>query len=172
VGPGPDAKLDTARPDGPADLAQNRDTVGNNTTFDACFADLPSPVGTQMIATKQSSDGRVRIRIALDTEDRMGTSGTYGWGLIRLAVEVDGEVTCMKERTNLKYTGSHHNCSDSATATSGSTTYSLKAPDRSTASITIDGAGAANGTWTLTDFTCTMAGALARPAGCRSGAPC
>lgn len=171
LGSGPDATLDTARPDGPADLAQNRDTGGNNTSFDACFADLPKPVGTQMIATKQSSDNRIRIRIALDTEDRMGTSGTYGWGLVRLALEVDGEVTCMKDRTSLKYTGSHHNCSDSATATSGSTTYTIKAPDRSQAQIIING-GTVNGTWSLTDSTCSMAGSLALPAGCRSGGPC
>ena len=171
VGPGPDAMMDSGRPDSPADLPQNSDT-GSTVALDACFADLPKAVGTQMVATKQTSDNRVRIRLALDTEDRMGTSGTYGWGLIRLAVEVDGEVTCIKDRANLKYTGSHHDCSDTATATSGSTTYSLRAPDRSSTSITIDGSGAANGTWTLTDTTCAMAGSLALPAGCRSGGPC
>jgi hypothetical protein len=169
VGSSPDAMVDSGRPDSPADRPQTTDT-GSTMTLDACFADLPKAVGAQMVATKQSSDNRVRIRIALDTEDRMGTSGSYGWGLIRLAVEVDGEVTCIKDRASLKYTGSHHNCSDKATATSGSTTYSLGAPDRSSTSITIAGSGAANGTWTVTDTTCSMAGSFT--AECRSGGPC
>jgi hypothetical protein len=125
-----------------------------------------------MIATKSTADGRVRMRIALDTEDRMGTSGTYGWYLIRLAVEVDGAVTCITDRSFLDYTGSHHNCSDTATATAGTTKYSITAPDRPTATLTIETDGATTGPYTLSDTACTMYWSAGAPITCRSGAPC
>jgi hypothetical protein len=121
-----------------------------------------------MVATKATADGRIRVRIALDTENRMGTSGTYGWGLIRLGVEVDGVVTCIKDRANLGYGGSHHNCSDTASATSGTTTYSFVAPDRSPAALTIKSGGTTTGPFTLTDTDCNYWG-LPR---CSSGGPC
>lgn len=172
-----DAKPDVA-PDGKLDLTAPDLPMGSETPLDvpsgsleACFAGLPAPVGMQMVATKSTSDARVRIRIALDTENRMGTSGTYGWGLIRLGVEVNGVVTCITDRANLKYSGSHHNCDDTATATAGATTYSIVAPDRPSATLTIQGNGTTTGPFTLDDQTCAMT-MSAGPVTCRSGGPC
>lgn len=140
-------------------------------TLDSCFADLPSPVGAQMVATKQSSDNRVRIRIAIDDENRVGTAGGTFWGFIRLAVEVDGDVTCIKDRASLNYTNTHHNCVDSATAISGSMTYSLTMPNRSPAEITIVNNTLTLGTWILTNNACTVATASrVIPNGCQVGA--
>jgi hypothetical protein len=175
-GSGPDAVADQARdlvaPDSPPDVPATNDgndaDVPTTGTLDDCFKGLPAPVGWQMVATKSTADGKVRVRIALDTEDRMGTSGTYGWGMIRLGVEVDGVVTCITNRANLGYQGSHHNCSDTASATSGTTTYSFVAPDRSPASLTINSNGTIMGPYTLTDTECTYWG-MPR---CGSGGPC
>jgi hypothetical protein len=176
---GKDAVADSADlgvPDSPADAAVDTskadgDGPGSG-TLDDCFQGLPAPVGLQMVATKATADGRVRIRIALDTEDRMGTSGSYGWGMIRLGVEVDGAVTCIQDRASLKYTGSHHNCSDKATATSGSTTYSFAAPDRPSATLTIESNGTSTGPYSLSDTACTMRNSTGTVLQCRSGGPC
>ena len=162
--------------DAAADLPLATDSVpedgAGSGTIESCFVGLPAQVGVQMIATKSTADGRVRMRIALDTEDRMGTSGTYGWGPIRLAVEVDGVVTCITDRSLLRYTGSLHNCGDTATATAGTTKYSITAPDRPTATLTIEADGATLGPYTLTDTACTMFWSAGAPISCRSGGPC
>jgi hypothetical protein len=174
-GDGKDAVADSTDlglPDGPADTSKADGDGPGSGTLDDCFQGLPAPVGAQMVATKATADGRIRVRIALDTEDRMGTSGTYGWGLIRLGVEVDGVVTCIKDRANLKYTGSLHNCSDKATATSGTTTYSFAAPDRSPATLTIQSNGTSAGPYTLSDTACTMRNSTGAVLQCRSGGPC
>jgi hypothetical protein len=171
-----DVAADVGGPDSPPDAPLVSDGVtadsGSTGTFDSCFVGLPAQDGAQMIATKSTADGRVRMRIALDTEDRMGTSGSLGWGLIRLAVEVDGIVTCITDRSALSYTASHHNCNDTATGKSGTTTYALTAPDRSTVTLTIDRNGTPAGPYTLTDTTCTMMWSPTVPLTCRSGGPC
>lgn len=171
-----DGLADLAQADGPPDAPSNADTtladVGSPVTLESCFVGLPAQVGVQMIATKSTADGRVRLRIALDTEDRGGTSGTLGWGLIRLAVEVDGDVACITDRSALRYTGSHHNCSDTATGKAGTTTYSLAAPDRATATLTIESNGSSVGPYTLTDTACAMWWSAGAQITCRSGGPC
>lgn len=172
---GLDTALDGIAADSPADTPLGTDAGGDTgpaMTLESCFVGLRAQVGAQMIATKSTADGRVRMRIALDTEDRMGTSGSYGWDLIRLAVEVDSVVTCMTDRTMLDYTGSHHNCSDKAIAQSGTATYTVAAPDRPTATLTIESNGTARGPYTLTDTTCTMSMSPGVPITCRSGGPC
>jgi len=171
---GADGTVDVGGADGPPDLPIGTDSTLDESsagTLESCFVGLPAQVGVQMIATKSTADRRVRVRIALDTEDRMGTSGTYGWGIVRVAVEVDGVVTCITDRGALRYTGSHHNCSDTATVTSGTTTYSFAAPDRPTATLTIDD-GASVGSYTLTDTTCSMSWSPGVPVTCRSGGSC
>ncbi len=177
---GPEAAVDlgadVGQPDGPPDAPMNADgalpDVGSATTLESCFAGLPAQVGAQMIATKSTADGRVRMRIALDTEDRGGTSGTYGWGLIRLAVEVDGVVSCMADRSALSYKPSHHNCNDTATGSSGTTTYAITAPDRPTATLTIESNGVTAGPYTLDDTACAMWWSAGAQITCRSGQPC
>lgn len=170
-----DATAEVGGADSPPDLPIGTDGTladGNSSgTLESCFVGLPAQVGVQMIATKSTADGRIRMRIALDTEDRMGTSGTYGWGIIRVAVEVDGVVTCITDRSVTRYTGSHHNCSDTATATSGATTYLFAAPDRPVVTLTIDN-GTPAGPYTLTDTTCTMSWSPGVPITCRSGGSC
>lgn len=171
-----DVSADVGEPDSPPDAPMSADMalpdVGSSSTLESCFVGLPAQEGAQMIATKSTADGSVRMRIALDTEDRMGTSGTLGWGLIRLAIEVDGVVTCITDRSALAYTTSHHNCSDKATGKSGTTTYALTAPDRPTVTLTIDRNGTTAGPYTLTDTTCTMMWSPGVPITCRSGGPC
>lgn len=171
-----DGPADADEPDSPADAPLNADSsfrdVGSTGTLESCFVGLPAQVGAQMIATKSTADGRVRMRIALDTEDRGGTSGTLAWGLIRLAVEVDGVVTCITDRSALHYSGSHHNCDDTATGKAGTTTYSLVAPDRATATLTIESNGSSAGPYTLTDTACAMWWSAGAQITCRSGAPC
>jgi hypothetical protein len=69
-------------------------------------------------------------------------------------------------------TGSHHNCSDTATAMSRTTTYSLTAPDRPTATLAIDSNGTTAGPYILTDTACAMLWSAGTPIACRSGGPC
>lgn len=152
---------DTAIPDGPASIS-----------LDDCFTGLPAPEGTQMVATKSSSNGRYRIRIALDTEDRFGTSGTIPWAMIRLGVEIDGIVTCITNRASLGYVVSHHNCDDTAAATLGTTSYALAAPDRSTTELTINNGVSTVGPIVLTDTACVMARPIGPSLQCSSGGPC
>jgi hypothetical protein len=171
-----DRTADAGGADGPLDAPMGTDSAPadgvSSSTLESCFIGLPAQVGAQMIATKSSADGRVRMRIVLDTEDRGGSSGTLAWGIIRLAVEVDGVVACITDRSALRYNGGHHNCSDTATAQSGTTTYSLVAPDRPTTTLTIESDGTTAGPYTLTDATCTMLWSIGTPITCRSGGPC
>jgi hypothetical protein len=50
-----------------------------------------------MAATKSTSDGHLRLRIAFDTMDMEGTSGVYPRALLRLGVERNGAVTCIAD---------------------------------------------------------------------------
>src|SRR4029079_7403402 len=78
-----------------------------------------------------SSDGKYRMRLALETADRGGTSGSYAWAAIRFALETpDGNVCVTDEAALAKaYAGSHHNCMDVLTVTSGGRTYRIDNPD-------------------------------------------
>lgn len=140
--------------------------------LDECFAGLPGRVGTQMLATKKSADGRIRVRIALDTADRGGTSGTMGWGLVRLGVELDGAVSCITQPSQLSYVGSHHNCLDKAGATAGAMTFELEDPDDGSTSLTVRKDGTVvHESVVLTDESCSSSTPIG-PQTCRSGGPC
>jgi hypothetical protein len=148
----------TTRDAGASDVALDAQTFDGtpSSSLDDCFAGLPKAVGMQLVATKSSADGRVRIRIALDTEHWVSTSGTFAWGLIRFGVEMDGAVTCITDRASLVYQGSHHNCADSATAIAGTTTYSMSAPEWEETSLTITTGGTSAGPYLLTSSSCAM----------------
>lgn len=165
-----DSDRDTGSVDtGAADLI-SRDTGvsdGNSgVTLDSCFADLPAAVGTQLIATKRNSSGTIRIRILLDTENRMGLG--YAWGLLRFGAEVNGRVTCITDRKQLNYIPSRHNCTDMASATAGTLRFNLDWPSVSPTRLNIfDGAVQTFGEM-VTDVSCTASG---RPS-CPSNGPC
>lgn len=162
VSPGKDASM--------ADAGADASIPGS--TLDDCFAGLPAPVGPQMLATKSSADGRLRIRIALDTMNMPGTPGTAPWKLIRLGVEMDGSVTCIADAADLAYTASHHNCADKASASAGTMAFNLTTPDRPNATLTArDGGNVVVDSVVLTDVTCTMRTSYG-PEQCRSGGPC
>jgi hypothetical protein len=170
VDPGRDAAIEPSKDASVADAAS--DAAAPGPTLDDCFAHLPSPVGTQMVATKSSSDGRLRLRIALDTMDMFGTSGTYPWALLRLGIERNGAVTCITDAAKLTYRGSHHNCDDKASAVAGMMAFDLTAPDRAMTSLTMRDSGAVvEDSVLLEDTTCTMSPSFG-PVECRSGGPC
>lgn len=142
-------------------------TGGNGGTMgsiDQCFAGLPPRVGVQQIDSKASADGRVRLRMALDSEGFAGLQTP--WQLIRFAIERDGVVTCVKDRSQLVYKSTHHNCLDTATVTAGSTKYELTRPNFVSAQISASGA-AALGTTTVQTTTCTNSSGQ-----CQRGGPC
>lgn len=178
VEPGRDAAVDAGRDAAiePSQDASAADAAGDasapGSTLDDCFAHLPAPVGTQMVATKSSSDGHLRIRIALDTRDMIGTSGTYPWALIRLGVDRRGTVACITDAAELTYSGSHHNCTDKASASARTMTFDLTAPDRSASSLTVrEGGTVVEDSVLLENTTCTMSSPFG-PVVCRSGGPC
>jgi len=71
----------------------------------------------------------------------------------------------------LGYGASHHNCGDTATASTVGTTYTIAAPDRPSATLTIEN-GASPGPFSLTDTTCTLVSPSGVQIACRSGGPC
>ncbi len=111
---------------------------GSDLTLDDCFVGLPEPVGTFQDATKESADGEYRMRLALETGDRFGTSGTSPWGPMRLAIETPAGVVCLDDAEVLAqgHTVTHHNCDDTLIVTVGTTRYEIANPD--TASDTVD----------------------------------
>jgi hypothetical protein len=100
-------------------------------TVDECFAGLRMLKGAMQDATSASADGKYRMRLALETADRGGTSGSYGWAAIRFALETPDGSVCVTDESALAkaYVGSHHNCMDVLTVTSGARTYVIRNPD-------------------------------------------
>lgn len=125
-----------------------------------------------MVATKRSADGRLRLRIALDTMGQFGTPGTMPWRLVRLGVEADEVVTCVREAAALTYVGSHHNCLDEAQASAGARTFELRGPDRSVTLFTVRlDAGTVHDFVELSNEDCSSLTPLGHEV-CRSGGPC
>lgn len=151
-------------------------TPGRN--LDECFAGFPGPVSfaKQMVATKASADGKVRFRIALDTKDFVGTSGTFPWSLVRFAIEAEGSTVCLTAAAALStaYKGTHHNCMDTASITGADgVRYEIKAPDRTTATISaFRGATMLWGPVMVSDTMCVMKTATMTFPQCQSGGPC
>ena len=157
----------SATPDASRDLA--KDSGGSPSgSLDDCFAGLPTPVGLQQIDTKASADGRVRLRVALDTEMNAGLGN--GWELIRFGIIVDGVLTCVKDIPQLMYTPSHHNCLDTARVTAGAVRYDLNHPNFASTQISAFMGGAP--AWGPTTVQTTSCTATTPTKACARGGPC
>jgi hypothetical protein len=166
--PIPDASPSTPDSDPGRDVARDSGGTNPSGSLEDCFAGLPAPVGLQQIDTKASADGRVRLRMALDTENNAGLGN--GWVLIRFGVIVDGVLTCVKDRAQLMYTPSHHNCLDTAQVTAGAVRYQMTHPNFASMQISaLMGAAPLWGPTTLLTTTCT---ATTPNKMCARGGPC
>jgi hypothetical protein len=105
--------------------------VGGGPTLDACFTGLRAAEGFFQIATKASADGRYRVRLALETANRVGTSGTSGWGAFRFGIETPAGNVCVTDAAALAtaYKGSLHNCKDTFDLTAAGRRFLITAPD-------------------------------------------
>jgi hypothetical protein len=88
-------------------------------------------VGSFQEATKASADSSYEVRLALDTGDAVGTSGTYPWSTVRFGIKTPEGVLCVDGAEALldSYTTSHHNCDDVLTIESGNIRYVIENPD-------------------------------------------
>jgi hypothetical protein len=116
------------------DAASSPDQGSMMTTgksVDECFAGLRKLQGGFQDATSASSDGKYKMRLALETGDRGGTSGSYAWAAVRFALETPDGNVCVTDEAALSkaYAATHHNCMDVLTVTSGSRTYRIDNPD-------------------------------------------
>jgi hypothetical protein len=100
-------------------------------TLEECFAGLRPLVGASQIATRASADGKYRMRLALETADRSGTSGSVGYLPVRLGLETPEGRHCLTDESILKstYKGSHHNCNDVLTVEAAGRRYVIQNPD-------------------------------------------
>jgi hypothetical protein len=96
-----------------------------------CFDGLRDAVGSFQDATKESADGSYRMRAALETADRIGTSGTAPWFPIAFGIETPEGVVCFNDESELQtgYSLSHHNCDDSLVLMDGDRRYEISNPD-------------------------------------------
>jgi hypothetical protein len=104
---------------------------GAGGSLDDCFEGLRDPVGAFQDAEKASLDTTYRMRVALETGDRLGTSGTYAWLPIRLGLQTPDGIVCITDEELLAaaYTGSHHNCGDVLSFSDGGRDYTITSPD-------------------------------------------
>jgi hypothetical protein len=136
------APADTAVPAdtaAPADTAIKNDTAATPDTgmamtgksLDECFAGLRPLVGSAQDATRASADGKYKVRLALETDGRTGTSGSHAWAAIRFAIETPEGTACVTDEAALAmaYKGSHHNCMDVLTVDAGGRRYVIQNPD-------------------------------------------
>lgn len=100
-------------------------------SLDACFSNLRETEGSFQDATKASADGEYTVRLALETGDGFGTSGTKTWYAFRLGIETPEGTVCVTDEVALKegYTLSHHNCGDVLEVTVGDVRYVIENPD-------------------------------------------
>jgi len=152
-------------------------------SIDDCFKGLRAGVGNFQDATKASSDRRYRMRLALETGDRIGTSGSYAWSAFRFALETPEGVVCVTDEAALAttYVNTHHNCADVLTVTAGDRRYVIQSPDsaidygdptvyRRPGTLTIfSGAQPIGAAIRLDTASCNQASADGK---CRSGGPC
>jgi len=104
---------------------------GGQPGLDACFAGLRAGEGLYQVATKASADKSYRMRLALETADRLGTSGTKPWRAFRFGLETPTGNVCITDEQALldAYQVSHHNCSDVMTVAVKSVRYVIEQPD-------------------------------------------
>jgi hypothetical protein len=143
-------------------------------TIDTCFQGLRPLEGTTQISTRENAGEQIRLRLALETADRGGTSGTYAWGPVRLALEIDGTLICLDEAALAgTYTGSRHNCTDVLSFDHDGKTYEIDPPDSrelAAAILTVSSNGSVvRGPLTLDGIECMGSGVSTM---CRSGGPC
>lgn len=145
-------------------------------SLEECFQGLRDGVGTYQDATKVSMGGEYRFRLALETADRFGTSGTVPWLPYRFAIDTPDGSVCVTEETALMnaYTGSHHNCDDTFSWTDGALRYEIGHPDTAVdrpSSLTIyEGQDVIAGPIRLDLETCHFSNGPNDE--CRSGGPC
>lgn len=114
-----------------ADAGRASDVALRGMTVDECFNGLRALSGAFQDATHASTDGAYVMRLALETADRAGTSGSYGWAAIRFALQTAQGSICITDEAALAaaYKGSHHNCMDNLTVQYGNGRYSISNPD-------------------------------------------
>jgi hypothetical protein len=121
----------------------------------------------------------IRYRVALETADRLGTSGSKGWLAYRLGIETPTARVCITSEATLAtaYTGSHHNCEDRLVVTADGKRYEIDHPDtesrnglgRASTMSVFTGTTRVLGPTSLTNVTCT---ANTPSKTCTSGGPC
>jgi hypothetical protein len=178
-----DAAMGAPSPDtGMSAPAPDAGMAGTGVTLDQCFAGLRPLQGSAQIATRASADGKYRMRLALETADRGGTSGSYGWAAIRVGITGPEGNVCIDEADLAKaYVGSHHNCADVLTVTADGRRYVVSNPDTTVsyadktkwdrlAHLTVfSGATMTAGPIELPTVACDKGGSDGL---CRSGGPC
>jgi hypothetical protein len=143
-------------------------------TIDSCFQGLRPLEGSSQISTRENAGEQIRLRLALETADRGGTSGTYAWGPVRLALEIDGTLICLDEAALAgTYQGSRHNCDDVLSFDHDGKTYEMVPPasrgvEGTTLTVSSNGS-VVRGPLTLDGVEC-VGGGLSTD--CRSGGPC
>jgi hypothetical protein len=153
-----------------ADLGAPRDVATDQAwadLLDACFVGLPAPVGLQVLANKGSEDGTTQVRLALDTMGKVGLA--YPWTMVRLGIVIEGALTCVTEKSDLTYTVTHHNCSDGATASAGTTRFELVRPADIASELRIYDGGTLVRAIPLTTASCVRSDG---PGACPSVGPC
>jgi hypothetical protein len=148
---------------------------GGGGTIETCFQGLRSLEGSSQISTRENSGEQVRLRLALETADRIGTSGTYPWAPVRLALEIDGGLICLDEAALAgTYEGAHHNCGDVLSFDHDGSSYEIAPPDSrgvSGATLTVSSNGSVvRGPLALDGVECVAGGGVITE--CRSGGPC
>jgi hypothetical protein len=148
-------------------------------SVDECFVGLRALKGSSQDATRASADGKYKMRLALETADRGGTSGSYAWAAVRFALQTPDVSICVTDESALAsaYMSSHHNCMDVLTVSSGGRSYVVRTPDsavdyvdktkwRRDGSLTISMGGA------MTAGPITLLTTRCNSATCNSGGPC
>lgn len=150
--------------------------AGGGDSIERCFADLRPLQGASQISTRDNPGERIRLRLALETADRISTSGTFPWAAVRLGLEVDGVLLCLDEAALASaYTLTRHNCADVLAFEAGGRRFELTEPDEPSgeagARLTVlSGANVLRGPLALTTTACTAGGSPIPQ--CRSGGPC
>ena len=60
--------------------------AGAGDSIESCFADLRTLDGISQISTRENVGAQIRLRLALETADRVSTSGTFPWAAVRLGL--------------------------------------------------------------------------------------
>jgi len=145
-------------------------------TIESCFAGLRALDGSSQIPTRENVGEQVRLRLALETADRISTAGTFPWRAVRLGLEIDGALICLDEAALASaYALSLHNCEDVLTFEFGGLRYEITDPDEPSgaagANLTLfSGADPVRGPLPLSTTACVPGGSAIMQ--CRSGGPC